>query len=72
MIINNFKKTKIKILLDTEDLKNCNISLDQWIQSPKNNLKKLFHNFPEYKESTPKEIHIYSYKFILFYIFIEY
>ena len=34
MVINNLNKSKIKILLDTEDLKNANIPLNDWIISP--------------------------------------
>lgn len=70
MVINNLKKSEIKILLDIEDLKNAQIPLREWMLSPENNLKKLFKNFPELKLNQ-KEIHIYSYKFITFYIFIK-
>ena len=72
MVINNLKKSKIKVLLDIEDLKNCQISLVQWLQSPIKYLKLLFQNFPEYQDLIPKQLYVYSYKFILFYIFIEY
>ena len=72
MVINNLKKSKIKVLIDTEDLKNSNISLTDWMKSPQENLDKLFQNLPQYKGIIPKDVYIYSYKFILFYIFIEY
>ena len=72
MVINNLKKSKIKVLIDTEDLKNSNISLTDWMNAPKENLDKLFQNLPQYKNKVPKDIYIYSYKFILFYIYIEY
>ena len=39
MVINNFNKSKIKILLDTEDLRNANIPLNNWIISPTRELK---------------------------------
>lgn len=71
MVINNLKKSEIKILLDIEDLKNAQITLREWMHSPKNNLRKLFKNFPELSNINQKEINIYSYKFITFYIFIK-
>ena len=72
MIINNFKKSKIKILLDIEDIKNFEISLNEWLNTKKKNLDKILKNFNELKNLTPKELNIYSYKYILFYIFIKY
>lgn len=72
MIINNFKKSKIKILLDIEDIKNFKISLNEWLISPEKNLDKILKNFNELKNLIPKELNIYSYKYILFYIFIKY
>ena len=49
MIINNFKKSKIKILLDIEDIKNFEISLNEWLISPEKNLDKILKNFNELK-----------------------
>ena len=49
MVINNLNKSETKILLDTEDLKNTGISINDWIVSPIQNLNKLFINIPEYK-----------------------
>lgn len=71
MVINNLKKSKIKILVDKEDIKNAGIPLINWIRFPERNLKKLLNNIPELKNLNQKTINIYSYKFILFYIFIE-
>lgn len=72
MVINNLKNSKIKVLIDTEDLKSSNISLTDWMNAPQENLDKLFENLPKFKNIIPKDIYIYSYKFILFYIYIEY
>ena len=72
MVINNLNKSETKILLDTEDLKNAGISINDWIVSPIQNLNKLFINFSEYKNIDIKQFNIYSFKFILFYIVITY
>ena len=45
---------------------------DEWLISPEKNLDKILKNFNELKNLTPKELNIYSYKYILFYIFIKY
>ncbi len=72
MIINNFKKDQVKILIDIEDLKNAQIPLNDWLKFPEKNLKILFKNIPIFKKTSIPQIYIYSYKLILFYIFLKY
>lgn len=71
MIINTLNNSKTKILLDTEDLKNHNISLQDWLLSPKNCLKNLLSKHMDIDISSIKILDIYSFKFITFYIIIE-
>ena len=45
MVINNLHKSKIKILLDTEDLKSFDISLNMWLISPIRKFRKIICKF---------------------------
>ena len=72
MIINNSIKNQMKILIDIEDLKDSDVTLEDWLISPEKNLCKLFKNIPVFENISITQFYVYSYKFILFYIFLKY
>lgn len=71
MIINTLSSSKAKILLDTEDLKNHDISLQKWLSSPKDCLENLLSKHMNINLSSIKNLDIYSFKFITFYIILS-